>query len=51
MSWEAVLEREPAFLILVDCDEGGWGKSWSYLQTTPATAGLDGSTINRGAAC
>ena len=40
VGWESVLEREPAFIVLVDYDLGGWGKSWSFLQTNPATAAL-----------
>ncbi|MFO1074268.1 MAG: ABC transporter substrate-binding protein [Geminicoccaceae bacterium] len=40
VSWEAVIERDPAFLVLVDYDQGGWEKSWSFLQASPAAAGL-----------
>ena len=41
VSWEAVLERDPAFVVLVDYDKGGWQKSWDFLQSNPATSSLN----------
>ncbi|WP_027133795.1 ABC transporter substrate-binding protein [Geminicoccus roseus] len=40
VSWEAVIERDPAFIVLVDYDAGGWEKSWAFLESHPATANL-----------
>ena len=41
VSWEAVVERNPAFVVLVDYDKGGWQKTRAYLEDHPATAGVD----------
>lgn len=35
VAWESVLEREPAFLVLVDYGEGGWEAAWSFVQAHP----------------
>ncbi len=40
VAWEAVLEREPAFLVLVDYGEGGWEAAWSFLQAHPGASAL-----------
>jgi len=40
VGWEAVLEREPDFIVLVDYDAGGWEKSWTFLQEHPGMSGL-----------
>jgi iron complex transport system substrate-binding protein len=47
VGWEAVLERDPAFILLVDYDIGGWEASWAFLQEHPAVGGLAAVTEAR----
>jgi iron complex transport system substrate-binding protein len=47
VSWESVIERDPAFIVLVDYDAGGWEKAWAFLQVHPGTADLTAVRENR----
>lgn len=40
VAWEAVIERDPAFIVLVDYDQGA-PASWSFLEAHPGMAVLD----------
>lgn len=38
---EAVMQAEPAFIILVDYQKGGWEASWKFLQNHPVLSTLE----------
>lgn len=40
VAWEAVIERDPAFIVLVDYDQGA-PASWAFLEAHPGMAALD----------
>lgn len=47
VSWETLIERDPAFLLVLDYDTGGWEQSWSFLQNHPGAAALTAVRENR----
>ncbi|MGH6901435.1 MAG: ABC transporter substrate-binding protein [Geminicoccaceae bacterium] len=47
VGWEAVLERQPEFLLLVDYGEGGWEAAWSFLQAHPGASSMEAVKAGR----
>lgn len=46
VAWEAVIERDPAFIVLVDYDQGA-PAAWSFLEAHPGMAVLDAVADDR----